>query len=296
MANFIGLISNCLARGNQTIEVGGETITRTFSFSVDGFEITLLPHPEIAELQNTSSVSGKNLVTSRLLIRDVEPANLPGILECIPLVCELLSFALTSRIGFCGYDCAVVNPAQVRYSTLGSIQSFRPPFSWMNGNSIKVFLETCYDNYKALRTPRLLNIATDLLNHAELPMAIEVHLTVLSVVLENLKHTFALHDGYPFIEGGFREKHIVAAPLGRPISFRRLLTEMLGVHGMTPALGPIKDLRNEIIHTGFSALSFQQKWAKQEEITTIIREYILRLVGYHGAFFPYDTNGPRIIP
>jgi hypothetical protein len=232
-------------------------------------------------------------VTSRLVFRDIEADALAGLLECTEMICELLSFCVTSKAGLWGYDFPAVNPSIVRYTMSGSIRTFRPPFDLRNGASIRGFLEMCYVNYRTLRGPRRLNIAVDYLNHIALPLAIEVRLTLLSVLLEHLKYTYGLMIGYHHFNRFMRE---TATPKGAIVTFRRLLTEMLAAQNMTPALSAIKNLRDELIHSGFSALSFDEMWQRHQEISTIVREYLLRLWGYHGDFFPFDLGGTRRIP
>jgi hypothetical protein len=51
----------------------------------------------------------------------------------------------------------------------------------------------------------------------------------------------------------------------------------------------IVKLRNEIIHSGLSQRSHPQGWVMYEKIHDLLREYILRLLGFHGTYLVYSS-------
>lgn len=296
MADYIAILTNCITTGDEFTESAGVQIRNFTRFNLDGFTIDLVQNPLVISINALQNIIGQQFVTSELVFRNVTEADFDRIQATTEIICEMLSFALESRVGFHGYDFPERGALRQRIATVGTVETFRPPFFWKNGSQIKRFIEICYATYKNLRTPRTLNVAVDYLHQAALhTLAVEVKLCVLFVLLEHLKHTFALSQGYPFIKGFFRGHGATAAAPGGKLSFRHLLTEMFAGVQMAPDLTPIIDLRNELIHSGLSSLAFQSKWSTAEEVETIIREYILRLLNYTGEFFPYTTTGPRVI-
>lgn len=109
------------------------------------------------------------------------------------------------------------------------------------------------------------------------------------VLLENLKHTFAIERGYPFTRGHFRDAS------GRTKSFEKLLKEMFNVVGMYPDLTKIIKLRNETIHSGMSTLNMNEKEEIYINSHNLFREYFLRLLNYKGEYLLIDKDLPSVI-
>ena len=51
------------------------------------------------------------------------------------------------------------------------------------------------------------------------------------------------------------------------------------------------DLRNEVLHTGVASLTHAQQKLQYDAATDLIREYLLRLLGFRGAFLVSPTGG-----
>jgi hypothetical protein len=66
---------------------------------------------------------------------------------------------------------------------------------------------------------------------------------------------------------------------------------MLRLVDMRRVLKPVVALRNEIIHSGLSRKSHTRQWRMYERIQDLVREYLFRLLGYHGEFFTYASGG-----
>jgi hypothetical protein len=109
------------------------------------------------------------------------------------------------------------------------------------------------------------------------------------VLLENLKHTFALQNGYHFINNYFYDAR------GHRKTFKQLLKEMLNAVSMDPNLTNIINLRNEIIHSGISILTFDAKYNMYIACQNLFREYFLRLLNYRGEYFLVDEDLPRVM-
>lgn len=63
---------------------------------------------------------------------------------------------------------------------------------------------------------------------------------------------------------------------------------------MKRGLKRIIKLRNEIIHSGLSRLSFSSKISLYNRGHDIIREYLLRLLNYQGRYYINDSNMKKI--
>jgi hypothetical protein len=75
------------------------------------------------------------------------------------------------------------------------------------------------------------------------------------------------------------------------LGFQDIMNRMFGAEGMTPSLQPLVDLRNEVLHTGVATLTLQQQKAQYDAANDLIREYLLRLLGFKGDFLVSPTEG-----
>ena len=111
------------------------------------------------------------------------------------------------------------------------------------------------------------------------------------VALESLKSTFATAQKIPFVKRCFRK---ISNPPKTKLqdepcySFEELLQNMLAAVGMHHAvLNPIVQLRNEIIHNGISQQTHAANRHVYNACQDLLREYLLRLLAYKGAFWFY---------
>ena len=120
----------------------------------------------------------------------------------------------------------------------------------------------------------------------------EVRLAIIFMLLENLKSTYAHENGIPFINGHFRKPDKLGKLNSRsPIHhFNELLAEMLRSVGMEYDLSKIIALRNDIFHSAISEQPFERQRETYEDCQDLAREYLLRLLGYHGSFFLYKSR------
>lgn len=139
-----------------------------------------------------------------------------------------------------------------------------------------------------MEEPRALNVVVDyFVSTDSLFLPVELMLATSFILLENLKSTYAKHRGYPYRNGSYRK------PDGSSWSFQALLNEMFDSVGMRADLVDIKTLRNEIIHSGLSQLSFDEQYTIYEKCKELVTEYFLRLIGFSGKFFLYSSSGTR---
>jgi hypothetical protein len=180
---------------------------------------------------------------------------------------------------------------------MGQIEYSRPAIETTRGDLVRSFLEKTWAKYHELRAGRKINLAFNyyvLSQQSGQPM--ELLLVVSFVLLESLKHHFALDAGYPFIKHFFRQKGATVSKPGPRRTFEDLLREMFQEVGMSPNLTPIKDLRNDLIHSGLSTKPQIDQTAIYDACQDIIREYLLRLLDYTGDYCRFSTpNNVSII-
>ena len=76
------------------------------------------------------------------------------------------------------------------------------------------------------------------------------------------------------------------------MGLRRHLEEMFAEVGQTSDIQCIVATRNEVLHNLYGDV---HNYDKYEFLETTLREYFLRLVGYHGPFLPYVGGSPAPI-
>jgi len=171
---------------------------------------------------------------------------------------------------------------------MGVADFFRPTLDICDGASIKSFVEQTFPNFVSLEESRKLNVVIDYLLQAERQnQPTECRLIFAFVLLENLKDTYAKKRGFLYHKGYFRKDK--DKPNGEKYSFMALLDLMFREVEMKPELESVKSLRNEIIHSGLSHLPHNEQRAMYEKIHDILREYILRLLGFHGNYCVYSS-------
>ena len=132
-----------------------------------------------------------------------------------------------------------------------------------------------------------------MLTIAELPsQPLEIKLAQIFIILENLKSTYAKKVGIPFYKGSYRlagnppRTNLRREP---PLGFEALLKMMFNDVGMSPTLRRIVRLRNEIIHFGLSRKPYESLSRHYDYCQDIAREYLLRLMKYHGTYLLYSS-------
>ena len=204
-------------------------------------------------------------------------------------ICSLLSLASMSQVR--PYHFKFKNNEE-RISIVGETMFFRPLIEILDGSAVKSFLESTWSTYRKLKRSRKLGEVIEMLTVCELPkLPLEVQLGQMFIILENLKSTYARYNKIPFINGFYRQ--LSTPPKSNPskepkLSFEALLGKMLRSSGMRPGLKRIVNLRNEIIHFGLSRKPYSSLTRNYEFCHDIVREYLLRLLGYKGKYLIYS--------
>lgn len=284
-------VANCLIGGETITDLGNKSFIRdTAKFTCEGREFIVNQKPEVVSGTPLSEFTGRFSLTTQILVPNVAKSAVPKVLAVIDRICWLLSFACQSKIVCYCHDYPADGKAGARQAVVGTARFFRPVFEIRDAPVIREFIDRTYPVYVQLEQSRMLNVAIDYLLQAEREaLPTECRLIFAFVLLENLKHTYATSEGIPFVKGFFR---VGPSPKDSTISFKVMLTRMFKAVGMTPALDDIVSLRNAIVHSGVSDLTHKENWKAYEQVQDLVREYILRLLGFKGSYALYsEVNG-----
>jgi len=298
MSELVTHVGNCLIGGEDVTEYPDGSKTRdVIRLNFNGRDFILRQNRDFIRNRGTQDFKGSFVPATTLHFGDADEADIPELLELSNKLCELLSFATESRVVVYGHDFPAEGVVRQRQSVIGTVETFRPPFTLFDGSAIKSFIEQCFPPFLQSRDSRCLHVVFDYLSHAgKTGLAIEVQLASLFILLENLKHSYALQQGHPMIKGFFRNLGATNAAPGPKLSFEALLNAMFSAVGMNPSMTQIVRLRNELIHSGLIAIDVQAKFALFEEIQDILREYLLRLLQFSGSFHCYSLGNSKTIP
>lgn len=202
-------------------------------------------------------------------------------------ICWLLSLGHSSAVAApaCWGDNSKF-PVWLR-TTNADYHNFRPTISPLEGDALMRLVEKTWAKYQELKESRTLRAAIDYcVKSQSLGNTRELGLIIVFVLLEHLKHSFAVSKG--FERAGVLWKDPRS---GTTYNFKNLLELMFREVGMSlqdGALDDIVKLRNEIIHSGLSAWSDAEQRATFDLCENLCREYLLRLLGFKGDYQPYE--------
>jgi len=273
MSNLRAYVMNSKVQGQSfSEEVDGKTVRDTSVFTCEGQRFILQTKPEqLAEI----------------LVENIAAQEVTATMEAIERICWLLAFATQSQVACYGHNYPDGSPHRVLNSIYRLGQNADPVIDPADGAAIRKFVDQAYPQFKALESARSLKVVIDyMLQSASPGLPMECRLVFLSVLLENLKHTYGTQVQYKCIGGKFVDP-VTKDRLG----FQDMMNRMFSAVGMAPGLQPIVDLRNEVLHTGVASLTHAQQKLQYDAATDLIREYLLRLLGFRGTFLVSPTGG-----
>lgn len=271
MPNFIAYLANCLIMRNKFSSDGSSSLT----LNLDNKAIILVQTPQITS--STSSLHdfhGKSVHSTKILIHDVEENEVENIKTLIYSLCNVLSFITCSQVRFYGHEF----PKHYSFWAIGGKTNiYHPVIEIRDGNLVREFIQSVWLKFIEFEKIRRLDMVFDYIHNANYPgSTIESKLVFSFVTLESLKHSFAEIKGYPFIGGYFRKSDKKKA-----FSFIELLEQMfLEVGVIFNDKGDIKNLRDELIHSGISTKDFNYNYKVFKIAQNLIREYLIRLLGW----------------
>ena len=273
MSNLRAYVMNSKVQGESfSEEVDGKVVRDTSVFTCEGQWFVLQTKPE---------------QRAEILVENVGPQQVTATMEAIERICWLLAFATQSQVACYGHNYPDCTPHKLLNSIHRPGQEADHVINPADGAAIRKFVDQTYPQFKALESARSLKVVIDYMLQAARPgLPMECKLVFLSVLLENLKHTYGTHLQYA-IKGGKFVDPVTKARLG----FQDMMNLMFSAVGMAPGLQPLVDLRNEVLHTGVASLTHAQQKLQYDAATDLIREYLLRLLGFKGNFDVSPTGG-----
>lgn len=226
-----------------------------------------------------------------------EPIEAKEFKEIVENICLLLKFASMSQVVPFEYSSDGINFSAE--SVMGACIRSRPVLEIYDGANVRNFIELTWLKFKEHKKARKLNAIIDMLSIAEeLGQVLEVRLAIVFMLLESLKSTYAKSSGLEFVKGKFRNTHPPYS--GDPknadgYSFKELLNEMLCSVGMKRNVSSIIKLRNDIFHSAISEQPHEEQRKTYEDCQDLAREYLLRLLEYHGQSFTYKSRCIEVI-
>ena len=289
MVTLTAYVANCIMAGDEITHLpDGSWIRDVVSFKCNKWEFKFRQHRNVVQSE-IEPLKGTFCETSTVEVEGVNPNQVDKVLKTLDDICWLLTFACQSRVLCYGYEFETTKHLK---SVFGSTNYFRPPIEIKDGAVIKDFIEQTYPVFHKLNKKRKLTVIFDYLVEADkLNQPIEVRLLLLFVTLESLKDTYAKEKGYPFIKNHYRKPARELNKSGESFKFEELLLQMLQSVNMRRSLKQVVALRNEIIHSGLSRKPHSRQWEMYERIQDIIREYLIRVLAYDGAFYTYASAG-----
>ncbi len=281
-ATFTAYFANCPIGGQDWSRLkGGKKVRNRIRLQLGTFEVELIQKPKLVSKVNLPK--GRFVRTTRLQIKNLADSERESALEIAEDLMWLLSFATMSQVRQYGWRHGRLTSSS---ATSGELMFFRPTIQ-TSGEELRQFLETTWPVYKQVKLSRRVGVAIDYLVYAEIPaQPIEVQLLLAFCALECLKGTFATKEKIPFRGGHFRKS---GGKNSDKYSLKELVTKMLREVGMVSDISKAVALRNAIVHSGLSKENPTKTFETYAAVHGLIREYLLRILGYQGSFQDYES-------
>jgi len=258
-------IANCL--------IGGVEITRYQNgWARDRIDIVLSRTPLTIRQKmealpgKHSDFSGQAAHTTDIEFHHCVEAKVKAAERIADDVCWLLALATGSPVQPFSYFRGRYGRSQnVTYSA----QVFRPLITPTDGEAIRHFLTSTWPAFRKLKRSRRLPAIIDYLVLADRPrQPSEISTLLAFTALESLKSTHSR---------------------GQRGEFEARVRRMLEAVGMQRGLCHLVTLRNKIVHEGLAGMPHNKVRRHYDRLQDILREYLLRLLGYHGSYLLYSS-------
>lgn len=261
----------------------------------------------------------KTIITTTITVQNIVSEQVSQVLEIIDDFCWLLSFTQQSPVHRCGHK---IDSAEHWTNCSGIV--INPPANIIEsrGGKIRDFIEQVYPAFKELKSSRQLPVVFGYLCEAKRgSLALEASLILHYVLIENLKHTFALSLGFKYKNTHY--KHPNYPPLNKQpqdsknyninnknqyihkfygecgsTEMTKRMFEANGIHRSSKVIKITLNKRNTMIHEGVllpvgDPNYFEQAYQDFCAVNDLIKEYLLRILGYKGEYF---LNKDRFTP
>lgn len=276
MPDFIGHISNCLINGDSFSDINGIKIKNTINLFLANKSISIIQSPDfIIDRINMTEYQNKFVQSTKIIIRDVKDKEIILCDSLIKKLSSLLSFILNSQVIYYGYEYSGLNRF---WAALGYTNIFYNVLENNRGDEIKDFITSTWEQFEYNYERRKLSLIFDYIFQAFSVNTIETKLVFSYVTLESLKYTFAKERGFKFKEGYFRDKKNIK------LGFSKLVKMMLNEYSIEFDIREIIELRNDIIHSGYTERAPEHNFKIFIYCQHLIRNYLIKLLGYKGYY------------
>jgi hypothetical protein len=278
MAELVGHLANCIIEGDSYSDVDGVKIKNKIVFQLKSKTFEIIQSPELFDNRKSlAEYQGKFIRSTRVVVNDVEEKDISYYSDVISKLASLLSFITTSQVVYTAYEYPAGKIRQV-LAVLGRTDIMHHVLELHRGDEIREFIVNTWENFENNYDIRKLPLIFDYISQAFSVNTVETKLVFSYVTLESLKYTFAKEKGYTFSKGSFQDHN------KKRLSFNKLIEMMLSELGIVFNVNEITELRNDIIHSGYTEKTFDHNFKIFIYCQHIIREYLIKLLGYRGYY------------
>jgi hypothetical protein len=271
--------------------INGCPFVTKLDFHIDGIALAY---------ENVYSDTGEPLCESNITILNVNKDEIDKYKVIVDDLCDILALFTNQRWWAFGY----LYGSQGHRTSVGDGDGRHPVLINTDNETMLNAISLVWSNYQKYKNDRSLPAIIDYfikINDNNPPL--EVGLLTVSAMLECLKWSWleTKCDKGMLIKKGdyyFSKDAQTGGKVGKKYSFDSSLMEMFGEFGMTCNLSFIKELRNNIVHTGLSGYQIQCRHpvisftlhTVRDSALDLMREYVLRLLGYKGQYWKYSVR------
>jgi len=302
-AVFRAKIVNLVGYGEHITKKRDGWARDKFCFTVGDHKVTIKQRKAVLNLQG-SKVRGYQIDSSVITATKVQ--SLDAGIALVEDLCWLLSFATQSSIG--AYEFSMGRQRRLR-PVSGVYNRWRPPFGSGVGK-LSDFIVQVWPNYRRLNRAWPISAFVHMIGESDISDGVlESKITAGMQCLESIKSYFALNEGPKHGIQEDRRGCFIENVSGKEPSFEKLLKLTLREVGMSlpPSFDKIKKLRNALVHRGFiretdnvtryifgqlsGGAMHSAMFEVMEDVQDLLREYMLRLLGYKGCYLTYGNYG-----
>jgi hypothetical protein len=278
MSDLVGCLANCIIEGDSFSEVNGKRIKNKIKFRLKNKIFEIVQSPELFNIRKSiADYQGKFIQSTKVVISDVEKEDIGYYSDIILKLVSLLSFITTSQVVCLGFEYPAGKIRQI-FAVVGRTNIMHNVLELHRGDEIKEFIVSTWKKFEDNYDKRRLSLIFEFIFQAFSINTIETKLVFTYVTLESLKYTFAKSKGLRFKNGSFWKNK------KQRYNFEELINLMLLDVNINVDMKEFLELRNDIIHSGYTDKSFQENHRIFLICQHIIREYLIRLLGYEGYY------------
>ena len=278
MSDFVGLLANCLIEGDSFTEVEGIKVRNKISFNLLNKTIDIIQNPNLFNNKKTQGeFQNKYVQTTKIIIHEVDESNIEEYSSLVLKLSTLLSFITNSQVVYYGYEYPAGQLKKI-WASFGRTNIYHNVIELHRGDEIKNFITSTWKSFNYNYERRKLPLIFSYIFEAFSFNTTETKLVFSYVILESLKFTYAKEKGFTFYRGYFRDNS------NKKLNFNILIEMMLKEFNIVFNVKEITELRNDIIHSGYTEKDPNHNFKIFIYCQNLIRTYLIKLLGYNGFY------------